>query len=74
MSGTLIAKHISETRPEKKVVVLEDRLFCSGATGRNAGHCKPDQWRGFLKHEEKFGTQQAIKVRDELILLCFHLR
>jgi hypothetical protein len=23
-------------------VVLEAREFCSGATGRNAGHCKPD--------------------------------
>lgn len=43
ITGTLVAKHCLETWPEKTVVVLEAREFCSGATGRNAGHCKPDQ-------------------------------
>lgn len=62
MSGTLIAKHVVETWPEKEVVVVEARQFCSGATGRNAGHCKPDQWRGFIDYEKQFGTQQALKV------------
>ncbi|OKL64097.1 hypothetical protein UA08_00623 [Talaromyces atroroseus] len=62
MSGTVVAKGVSETWPEKKVVVVEARLFCSGATGRNAGHCKPDQWRGFIEYENKFGTQQALKI------------
>jgi hypothetical protein len=38
-------------------------MFCSGATGRNAGHCKPDQWRGFDKYQREFGTEQALKVR-----------
>lgn len=43
-------------------MVLEAREFCSGATGRNAGHCKPDQYRGFKGYEIAFGTQQALKV------------
>jgi hypothetical protein len=47
------------------VVVLEAREFCSGATGRNAGHCKPDQYRGFSKYAKAFGTQQALKVSLE---------
>jgi hypothetical protein len=72
MSGTLIAKHIAESWPEKKVVIVEARQFCSGATGRNAGHCKPDQWRGFMDYEKSFGTQQALKVCH--YLLMFHLR
>ena len=50
ITGTLVAKHHLETFPGKKVVILEAREFCSGATGRNAGHCKPDQWRGYGKH------------------------
>lgn len=69
MTGTLVAKHCIETWPEKSVVVLEARDFCSGATGRNAGHCKPDQWRGFAEFEAAFGTQQALKVGREAVLV-----
>ncbi|KAH8788188.1 FAD dependent oxidoreductase-domain-containing protein [Diaporthe sp. PMI_573] len=61
ITGTLVAKHCLEIWPEKSVVVLEAREFCSGATGRNAGHCKPDQWRGFGKYEKAFGTRQALQ-------------
>lgn len=63
MTGTLITKAHLETWPEKTVVVLEAREFCSGATGRNAGHCKPDQWRGFAKYERTFGEKQAMMVQ-----------
>jgi len=45
--------------------VLEAREFCSGATGRNAGHCKPDQWRHFAKFEKAFGHEQAVKIMDD---------
>ncbi|KAI1078920.1 DAO-domain-containing protein [Whalleya microplaca] len=62
ITGTLVAKHHLETWPEKSVVVLEAREFCSGATGRNAGHCKPDQWRGFGKYEKAFGVEGAIEI------------
>lgn len=64
LSGTLIAKQHLETWPEKSVLVLEAREFCSGATGRNAGHCKPDQWRHFAKFEKAYGQEQAIKVMN----------
>ncbi|KAK8073571.1 hypothetical protein PG994_004470 [Apiospora phragmitis] len=62
ITGTLVAKYHKQTWPDKSVVVLEARDFCSGATGRNAGHCKPDQWRGFGKYEKQFGAEQAMKI------------
>jgi glycine/D-amino acid oxidase-like deaminating enzyme len=64
LSGTLVAKHHLETWPSKSVVVLEGREFCSGATGRNAGHCKPDQWRHFAKFEKSYGKEQAVKIMN----------
>lgn len=62
ITGTLVAKHHLQTWPDKSIVVLEAREFCSGATGRNAGHCKPDQWRHFGKFEKAYGQEQAIKI------------
>ncbi|KAF2690895.1 DAO-domain-containing protein [Lentithecium fluviatile CBS 122367] len=64
LTGTLVAKHHLETWPDRSVVVLEAREFCSGATGRNAGHCKPDQWRGFGKYGKAYGAEQAMKILD----------
>jgi glycine/D-amino acid oxidase-like deaminating enzyme len=58
----LVTKQHLETWPGKSVVVLEAREFCSGATGRNAGHCKPDQWRHFTKFEQAYGKEQAVKI------------
>ncbi|KAL4974040.1 FAD dependent oxidoreductase-domain-containing protein [Aspergillus desertorum] len=64
LTGTLAARHCKQAWPGKSVVILEAREFCSGATGRNAGHCKPDQWRGFSAYEKKFGAEQALKILD----------
>ncbi|KAJ7618032.1 DAO-domain-containing protein [Roridomyces roridus] len=65
MSGTFIAYELlRQPNPPSKVVVLEAREFCSGATGRNSGHCKPDQYRGFVKYAKLFGEEQAKKLLD----------
>ena len=54
--------------------MLEARELCSGATGRNAGHCKPDTWRGFTKYERQFGAEQAIEVSARLAALLITCR
>lgn len=64
ITGTLAAKEHLNIWPNKSVVILEAREFCSGATGRNAGHCKPDQSRGFGKFEKVYGEEQAIKIMN----------
>lgn len=64
LSGTLIASHHLSTFPSKRILVLEAREFCSGATGRNVGHCKPDQWRHYAKFEAAYGAEQAVKIMD----------
>lgn len=54
MSGAATAYHLFKghdpvqgTLP--KVVILEAREACYGATGRNGGHCKPDFYRGWYR-------------------------
>jgi cation diffusion facilitator CzcD-associated flavoprotein CzcO len=51
MSGATTAYHLLKGHdPEEgnlpRVVILEAREACYGATGRNGGHCKPDFYRG----------------------------
>ncbi|WVQ82459.1 hypothetical protein IAT38_004588 [Cryptococcus sp. DSM 104549] len=63
ISGSLCALSLLQSEnPPKSIVLLEARELCSGATGRNAGHCKPDQWRGFTKYQKRYGSEQSLKI------------
>ncbi|KAJ6463673.1 FAD dependent oxidoreductase [Mycena vitilis] len=44
-----------------RVVILEARDFCSGATGRNGGHLLPFGFFGFRSFQSKYGTVQAVR-------------
>ncbi|EIM79984.1 FAD dependent oxidoreductase [Stereum hirsutum FP-91666 SS1] len=50
--------------------MLEAREACSGATGRNAGHCRPDAFRGFTALAKIHGPEQAMKIlqHEKLVL------
>ncbi|KAI1462658.1 FAD dependent oxidoreductase [Annulohypoxylon moriforme] len=41
ISGSFAAHFLKELRPDLDVVMVEAREACSGATGRNGGHCQP---------------------------------
>ncbi|CAA7269381.1 unnamed protein product [Cyclocybe aegerita] len=48
-----------EAETKKKIVVLDAREFCSGATGRNGGHLTPAVFSGFREQERLHGTDEA---------------
>ncbi|KAH9893649.1 FAD dependent oxidoreductase [Cubamyces lactineus] len=66
ISGVSAAYHLSRLLAEAgdankplKIVVLEARDFCSGATGRNGGHLTAAAFEDFTAHSALFGTDDA---------------
>ncbi|KAF3396421.1 Gamma-glutamylputrescine oxidoreductase [Penicillium rolfsii] len=45
-----------------KVVLLEARELCSGATGRNGGHLRPDLYAMTATYTERYGIKAAVEV------------
>ncbi|KAK0704113.1 FAD dependent oxidoreductase-domain-containing protein [Apiosordaria backusii] len=69
ISGASIAYNLllnhaasSPTDPEPRVLLLEARTLCSGATGRNGGHTKAASYRSFLGHVSSLGEGEAVKI------------
>lgn len=64
LSGALTAFELIHSAgvPGTDVVILEAREAASGATSRNAGHVRPDAFRGFQVYRRVHGTAQALKI------------
>ncbi|KAK5105867.1 hypothetical protein LTR62_001954 [Meristemomyces frigidus] len=77
-AGASIAHHLIERYDEKalpSIVILEAREACSGASGRNGGHLKPDPFsraasvlktygKDVAEHVASFEARQVKEVRD----------
>ncbi|KAL1868321.1 hypothetical protein Plec18167_008246 [Paecilomyces lecythidis] len=62
-SGASLAYHIYKDNPfPPSVLILEAREACSGATGRNGGHLKPDTFYSIPKHSERYGPEAAVQL------------
>ncbi|KAH6614091.1 FAD dependent oxidoreductase-like protein, partial [Boeremia exigua] len=62
MSGTMIAYNLLKKDPKRRIMMLEAREICSGATGRNGGHTKAASYRSYLQNVEGLGEEEALKI------------
>ncbi|EFQ29810.1 FAD dependent oxidoreductase [Colletotrichum graminicola] len=68
VTGVLIAQELlsraaaTDSRRHDGLVMLEARAFCSGASGRNGGHIKPDCYKHFLEFQARYGTDEAVRL------------
>lgn len=68
MTGVCAAYHFarrvssSSGNDQLKVLILEARDFCSGATGRNAGHLTAMSFQCFRMLQSEYGTEEARKA------------
>ncbi|KAM0541586.1 hypothetical protein ACHAPJ_013188 [Fusarium lateritium] len=64
-SGALTAYHLlARGVSGQDILILEAREAVSGASGRNAGHIRPDAFRGFPAFSARHGPDQARKILE----------
>jgi L-2-hydroxyglutarate oxidase LhgO len=62
ITGASVAHHLLKTCPTLDIVMLEARTICSGATGRNGGHCKDVSFKTYSKLKAQIGRQAAMQL------------
>lgn len=62
VSGALIAYKLLEAQPTASITILEARTTCSGATGRNGGHCRAGRYLSFADDLATFGEDEALRM------------
>lgn len=71
ISGGLTAFSLLEAGVKHEdLIILEAREAASGASSRNAGHVRPDAFRGFSAYSKVHGPEQALKIiaNERLVL------
>ncbi|VUC23341.1 unnamed protein product [Clonostachys rosea] len=56
------------------ILILEAREAVSGASGRNAGHVRPDAFRGFERLRAIHGSEQAVKILESEKIVLRNVR
>ncbi|KAL6915309.1 hypothetical protein ACHAP8_010591 [Fusarium lateritium] len=62
LSGMNLVRTLLKKQPDIRIVLIDARSLCSGATGRNGGHCKtmtPAMW---MERKHSFGIEEAVRI------------
>jgi glycine/D-amino acid oxidase-like deaminating enzyme len=55
-AGASVAYNLAKSSSRQSIVILEARQTCSGATGRNGGHLRPDLYGHIPTYIERYGV------------------
>lgn len=64
MTAASLARSLYSKRPNLRIVLVEARDVCSGATGRNGGHCKAMSPGVWFDRKQQFGVKEAIRIME----------
>ncbi|KAJ2974317.1 hypothetical protein NQ176_g6121 [Zarea fungicola] len=59
-----LARTLLRKSPNLAVVIIEARSLCSGATGRNGGHCKTMTFANWVDRKQCFGVREACRITE----------
>ena len=62
ITGMNLVRTLLKNRPGLNIVLIEARGLCSGATGRNGGHCKTMTFAMWEERKRSFGIEEAIRI------------
>lgn len=64
MTSVSLCRTLYANRPDLRIVVVDARDLCSGATGRNGGHIKAMSPGVWFDRKPEFGVAEAIKIME----------
>ncbi|KAJ6591583.1 FAD dependent oxidoreductase, partial [Mycena vulgaris] len=62
VSRTLLSEYSKDAAPDLRVIMLEARDACSGATARNGGHITPLLYHDYLAMKKELGAEMAKSI------------
>jgi len=63
-AGVATAYHLLEAGSKASITLLEARGACSGATGRNGGHLRPDLYGHIPTHIDRHGLERGAEIAE----------
>ncbi|KAL7766687.1 hypothetical protein ACKLNR_004603 [Fusarium oxysporum f. sp. zingiberi] len=62
LTGMGLVRTLLKKQPDIRIVLVDARSLCSGATGRNGGHCKTMTFAMWEERKHSFGIEEAVRI------------